>query len=82
MLEGPDRSFRAAAEDAVNGWDFGDCRVVLCNAIQFRLNDHHIWTGAAPAKGCAGIGIGIAPDGRIVYDLHISVIASQNLHIG
>ena len=81
FLKSPDRGFRPTAENAVHGGQFRNGGVILGDAVQLRLDHHHIGAGAAPAQGRAGIGAGIPPDGSVGHDLHVAVVASQDPYI-
>ena len=79
LLEFPYRGLCLGAENTVHRGDFGDCRIILRNPIQFGLDNHHAGTGKAPADGPSGVGSRRVLDRGIVNDLYIAIVASQDL---
>ena len=79
FLKCPYGGFGSAAEDAIHVGHFGNGRIILGNPVQFHLNYHNIGAERATPQWAAGIGGGNAPDGSVIDDFHVSVVAAQNL---
>lgn len=78
-LELYDGVFRLGPEDPVHWGDLGDGRIALGDAVELRLDGHNAGTGEAPAQRPAAVGGNNALDRGVGDNLHVAIVAAQNL---